>query len=177
MPFTPFHFGPGLLLKAALPNHFSLSVFALANVAMDVEPLLHMLRGDAVLHGVTHTLPGAAVIGIATALLGRKLIPPLWNWVGRVRQVATNSVRITAVQAWLGALSGTFSHCLLDAVMHADMSPFAPFSAANPWLKISWTEHVYLFCVVAGMLGLLLMLLRAAFLAEFGSTDKSGSPS
>jgi hypothetical protein len=74
MPFTPFHFGPGLLVKATIPNHFSLSVFALANVAMDIEPLYRMLHHDAQLHGVTHTLIGAGFIGVATALAGRSVI-------------------------------------------------------------------------------------------------------
>ena len=47
MPITPFHFGPGALIKAAVPDHFSWTVFALANVVIDLEPVsLFFLIGD-----------------------------------------------------------------------------------------------------------------------------------
>jgi hypothetical protein len=32
----------------------------------------------------------------------------------------------------IGATAGTFSHVLLDSVMHSDIRPFAPFSDSNP---------------------------------------------
>jgi len=44
MPFTPCHVGPGLLLKSAAPRRVSVVAFALANVAIDVETLVHILR-------------------------------------------------------------------------------------------------------------------------------------
>ena len=44
MPFTPFHMGPALALKAVTGRHFSVLVFGIAQVAMDVEPLVGMLR-------------------------------------------------------------------------------------------------------------------------------------
>lgn len=166
MPFTPFHFGPGLLIKAALPNHFSLSMFALANMAMDVEPLYHIMCDDAQLHGATHTLVGAGLIGVGTALWGRIAIRRTWRLSERLSAHAGRPFHITGMQAWLGALLGTFSHVLMDAVMHADVHPFLPFTDANPWLDISCTEHVYLGCVLAGMVGMLFILVRAAFQPE-----------
>ena len=51
MPFTPFHMGAGLALKAMAGRHFSVLTFGMAQVAMDIEPLVGMLRGAAVLHG------------------------------------------------------------------------------------------------------------------------------
>jgi membrane-bound metal-dependent hydrolase YbcI (DUF457 family) len=69
---------------------------------------------------------------------------------------------ITRTQSWVGALLGTFSHVAMDAVMHEDMQPLLPFSDANPWLVVSWTQDVYLGCVLAGVLGMLLILIRAA---------------
>lgn len=169
MPFTPFHFGPGLLIKAAIPNHFSLSLFALSNVAMDVEPLYHMLNDDVQLHGVTHSFIGAGLIAAAIAVWGRsairRAVQLFEHWKGR----AASTTVPTKVQAWLGALIGTYSHVLMDAVMHVDVRPFLPFTDENPWLNISWTEHVYLFCVLAGMVGMLLMLVRAAFQTEYSN--------
>lgn len=166
MPFTPFHFGPGLLIKGMIPARFSLSTYALANVAMDVEPLYHILRDDALLHGATHTLIGAGLIGIATALWGRLAIRRAWRLYEHWSANAGASFEITAAQAWTGALLGTFSHVLMDAVMHTDMRPFLPLTDANPWLHVSWTEHVYLGCVLAGMVGMLLILIRAGFQPE-----------
>ena len=73
MPFTPFHLGPGLALKVAGGPRLSLAVFALSQVAMDVEPLVRIVRGDAVVHGFTHTYLGAVPIAIVAALVGRPL--------------------------------------------------------------------------------------------------------
>ena len=36
MPFTPFHFGPGALLKAAAPRHVSLIAFCAAQVLTQI---------------------------------------------------------------------------------------------------------------------------------------------
>ncbi len=67
MPITPFHFGPGALIKAAAPNHFSWMIFALANVVIDLEPVsLFFLIGDPV-HPWLHTFPGA--LGVAVRSL------------------------------------------------------------------------------------------------------------
>ncbi len=166
MPFTPFHFGPGLLLKTLMPGRFSLSMFALANVAMDIEPGYQMLRGAYPLHGFSHTVLGAALIGVATVLLGRIVIRRIWRWYERLSAHAGCAAHMTAQQAWMGALTGVFSHVLLDALMHADMHPLAPFSEANPLLDVSYTQNVYLGCVVAGMAGVLLILVRAGFRPE-----------
>lgn len=158
MPFTPFHFGPGLLLKGLVPHHISLSTFALANVVMDIEPLHHLWRGDVQLHGLTHSVPGALVIGAAVAMGAPALVRCGWQ---RLASAAPGSeVRISRKQAWLSALLGSGSHVVLDAVMHRDMQPLWPFSPANPLLDPTWTQNIYLACVLAGMLGLLLQLLR-----------------
>lgn len=166
MPFTPFHFGPGLLVKAAIPDHFSLSMFALANVAMDVEPLYHMLHHDTQLHGTTHTVIGAGLIGVATALAGRRAICRAWQLYECRGTHAGKPFHITRTQGWVGALLGTFSHLAMDAVMHEDMRPLLPLTDANPWLIVSWTQDIYLGCVLTGMVGLTLLMIRAAFRPE-----------
>jgi membrane-bound metal-dependent hydrolase YbcI (DUF457 family) len=47
------------------------------------------------------------------------------------------NLRMRAVT--LGAIAGTYSHVVLDSLLHADMRPFAPFSAANPLLGLSFS--------------------------------------
>ena len=68
MPFTPFHLGPGALIKAVGGERFSFMIFGGSQVLMDVEPLVRMIRGDAVLHGMSHTIAGALVIGVVSAV-------------------------------------------------------------------------------------------------------------
>ncbi len=166
MPFTPFHFGPGLVIKGLIPERFSLSMFALANVAMDIEPLYHMWHGDAELHGASHTLLGAAFIGSVAAQIGRTAIMRAWQVYGRWSASACVLFPITRTQAWASSMLGTFSHLLLDGMMHADMHPFLPFTDFNPLLGISSTENVYLGCILAGMAGILINLVRAGFQPE-----------
>ena len=101
MPFTPFHFGPGMLIKGLIPKQFSLSVFALANIAMDVEPLYHLLRGGTQLHGASHTLIGAACIGAGTALIAPTAITRAWQWYQKFHVVADLVLSSGLVIEWI----------------------------------------------------------------------------
>jgi hypothetical protein len=64
VPVTPFHMGPALLAKAAAPRRFSLVIFGVSQVVIDVEPLVGLFTGAAVLHGFSHTLTGATLIAV-----------------------------------------------------------------------------------------------------------------
>ena len=53
----------------------------------------------------------------------------------------------------LGALAGTWSHVLLDSVMHADITPWAPWSEANGlyvWVSMSTLHGL---CVTGMLVG------------------------
>ena len=163
MPFTPLHLGPGLAIKGLIPNHFSFSMFTLANVAMDVEPLYRMWRIEFPLHGFSHTLMGALLIAAGSALIGRKAITVGWRIYERLGGNDEESFRMTWVQAWCGALLGTGSHLLLDPLMHAGMRPFVPLTDANPLLMHAWVLPMHLGCVLAGMAGMALILTRAVW--------------
>src|SRR5690242_21468227 len=73
MPVTPFHMGPGLLAKALLGRHLSLMVFGFSQVAIDLEPMAHLVRGDAVLHGFAHTYIGATLVASFSVVAGRPI--------------------------------------------------------------------------------------------------------
>jgi hypothetical protein len=157
MPFTPFHMGPGLAIKAMLGRHFSLTVFGITQVAIDIEPLLRMLHGDRLLHGYTHTYLGATAIAVLGFLVGRPLGERLlvaWNrglapgWL----QLPVASA-ISAPAAASGAVFGAYSRVLLDSLMHADMGPWAPFSDANGLLQMLPLGEIYLFCLGLGAAG------------------------
>jgi len=155
MPFTPFHLGPGALCKAVGGRHFSFMVFGGAQVLMDIEPLIGLLRQQPILHGHTHTLAGALFIGSAAALLGR----PISEWVLRLLSIDHARLRWRAAVA--GAFIGTCSHVMLDALMHADMRPWWPLAEGNALLGAVPLGALHLLCLGCGVLGAACLALRA----------------
>ena len=159
MPVTPFHFGPGALIKGLAPSWFCWISFALANALIDLEPvMLFLLTGDPA-HPWLHTLPGALLVAGIAATLGRA--PCEWALRQWNRWLSPAQARwlgvdpgISPAQAWVGALLGTFSHLALDAVMHADVRPLWPLVANNPWRGVISLEALHLGCVAAAVLAL-----------------------
>jgi hypothetical protein len=149
VPLTPFHFGPGAAVHSAAPRYVSFLAFCGANVLIDVEPLYYMLTGQFPLHRFFHTYVGATLVATATILL----------FLG-ARRVARALQRLSIRAIAIGAFLGTYSHIVLDSVMHADIRPFAPFSDTNPLLGIVSLGALHLFCVIAGGLGVIVVLAR-----------------
>jgi membrane-bound metal-dependent hydrolase YbcI (DUF457 family) len=157
MPITPFHFGPGALIHACAPKHVSFLAFCAANVIIDVEPMYFMATHQYPLHRFFHTYIGASLIVVATIALfvsarwfaKRFWLPNLFKW----RELGLLPVV-------MGAVAGSFTHVLLDSLMHYDMSPFAPFNADNPlWQAVS-LEALHWSCLVAGIVGFLVLGMR-----------------
>ena len=155
MPITPFHLGPGAAFKAIGGRHFSFVVFGGAQVLMDLEPLVGLLRGSAVLHGYTHTLAGALVIGIVAALTGK----PIGGFV--LARMRDSPCPIPWTAAISGAFVGTFSHIAFDAVMHGDMRPWWPLSNTNHLLRVASIERLHLICLALGAIGIAAIAGRA----------------
>ena len=164
MPITPFHLGPGLAVKAVAGERFSLMVFAFSQAMMDIEPTVRVLRGDATVHGLTHTYLGATVIAVASVLIGR----PICQFLLRSLRPDPRSAvltwlfpdtRISWTAAAAGEFIGTYSHVLLDSIMHADMRPLAPWSPHNSLLHAMPMGTLHVACVASGVLGMLLMAL------------------
>jgi hypothetical protein len=163
MPFTPFHMGPGLAIKALSGRHFSLMVFGFSQVAIDIEPLVRIIRGDALLHGLTHTYAGASLIALMSVIAGRPVCQfflnhwspdrssTFWTWLRGPRAISWPA-------AIAGAFAGTYSHVFLDSIMHSDMQPLAPLSGANGLLHVISVGGLHLLCMLGGVLGALLML-------------------
>ena len=160
MPVTPFHVGPGLLLKAVAGRHVSLMVFGFSQVAMDIEVIVRVIRNDILLHGFTHTYLGATLIGLASVVVGRPVCQALlacWTPDSKaVFETWQRAARISWPAAVVGAFAGTYSHVLLDSVMHADMEPLAPFSGSNALLGLVSAGALHVGCALSGVLGVLL---------------------
>lgn len=155
MPITPFHFGPGVLLHSAAPTRVSFLAFVAANGITDIESIYNVLAGNFPVHRFLHTFVGAALVtGLTVALfmgtrrLARIVSLPDWfQW----QQLSLAAVIV-------GAALGAFSHILLDGIMHADMQPLAPWSAANPFLHLVSLRALHWGCIIFGIAGVLLCL-------------------
>ncbi|MCV2883430.1 metal-dependent hydrolase [Aestuariibacter sp. AA17] len=151
MPFTPFHMGPGILIKSLLQGSFSLMVFGWTQIVMDIQPLIVLITGEGHLHGFTHTYVGATLIAIFSGLTGKYL-----SEVGlKVLHITEHGTPIT-IPWWvvyLSAFLGSFSHVLLDSIMHADVEPFFPFSLQNTFLGFIPVSMLHKICLYSGLAG------------------------
>lgn len=157
MPFTPFHFGPGALIHAVAPRHVSFLAFCGANVLIDTEPLYFMLTGQYPLHRFFHTYIGATLVMVATVALfllalrvaARLRLPNPFGWQALTRLAVLG-----------GAAAGSYSHIVLDSVMHADIRPWAPFSAANAFYALISMEALQTLCLACAAAAALIVGLR-----------------
>ena len=164
MPFTPIHFGPGLLLKALVPMRFSFTAFALANVLVDLEPLYHILRGNFPLHGPVHSLLAATTAG-AIAGAGVSVLPKVANAVLEDRDPLPRlpgplRAEFHTSACLLAGMLGGFSHSVIDSFVYADFRPLAPFSARNPLLGLIGADTLTTWLLIAGFGGFALPLVR-----------------
>ena len=167
MPFTPFHFGPAAAVKAVAPRHFSFTMFVFTNVAIDVEPLYYMLTNDWPIHRFFHSYLGATIAAVVCFFAGRPVCAwaiRLWN--ARLSEAQARWLRveprIEILPAATGVLVGTWSHVLLDSLMHSDMEPLAPFAAGSGMTNLVTIAQLELFCALAGALGVAALLVLAA---------------
>ena len=155
MPITPFHLGPGLLFHSVSPRRVSFIAFVAANGITDIESIYNVLKGNFPVHGFLHTLLGAAVVAamtIALFLFMRRLARnyPLPNWF--------EWQQLTLPPVIVGALLGSYSHIVLDGIMHADMRPFAPWSDTNPLLHAVSLGALHWGCIITAIAGVLIWL-------------------
>jgi len=151
MPFTPFHMGPGIFIKALLQGSFSLMVFGWSQIIMDIQPLLVLLTGEGHLHGFSHTYIGATLLGVFSALSGKYLSEIGLKIIGIAN--ASKPLKIAWWVVFLSAFTGTYSHVLLDSIMHSDVAPYYPFSPVNGLLGIISLPLLHQLCIYSALAG------------------------
>ncbi len=157
MPFTPFHFGPGAAFYALAPRHVSFLAFCAANVLIDIEPLYFLLTDQYPLHRFFHTYVGATVIFASTVFLFT--LPQKSKYVTSVLHLLRwqfPSLQKVAT----GTALGSYSHIVLDSLMHPDIRPFAPMGDANPLFQAVSVSNLHWACLAAGVVGLLILGVR-----------------
>jgi len=150
MPFTPLHMGPGIALKAIAQRNFSLMVFGWSQIVIDIQPLYVMLTDKGELHGFSHTLIGAALLGLFCCWSG-KYLGELGLRILREQRHLPISWRTSFISAYIG----TFSHVAIDSIMHSDLAPFYPFSEISPWHGIISIEALHIWCLGTAVIGAL----------------------
>jgi len=151
MPFTPIHMGPGILIKSLLQGSFSLMVFGWTQIVMDIQPLIVLISGEGHLHGFTHTYIGAILIAIFAGLTGKYLS----EFGLKIMKISENENSISIVWwvVFLSAFIGSFSHVLLDSIMHSDVEPFFPFTLDNQFLELISVSMLHKVCLYSGLVG------------------------
>lgn len=164
MPITPFHLGPAVAVKALMPGHFSLTVFAFVQVPIDLEPLYYIAVDANPLHRFMHTFAGASLAAILGVIVGRPLCEAALRWWNahldvRLAPWLSTGSKIPLTAAVSGAVIGAYSHLALDAIMHTDVRPLAPFSQANPLHGMISISMLYWACAIAGLLGVVMYVM------------------
>ena len=167
MPITPFHFGPGLLIKSIAGRHFSWVAFVMANILIDLEPIGYFLLTGEPVHPYLHTYLGALVLGLLVAFFGRRPCEAwtrLWNKRLRPTELEWTKVSqtFTATAIATGGLLGTLSHVAIDSIMHFDVHPWKPFLPGNSIQGLIGIDGLHLWCLGAGLAGGIVMSITRA---------------
>jgi hypothetical protein len=158
MPATPFHLGPGLLIKAVAPRQFSMAAYSLAQVVIDVESGYYLLQGEYPVHRQAHTFLLGGLIGMLCGLI----VSRIGGWWARPRDAVPEPLA-AEFRMPIAVVSGVFGgifHSVLDGIMHEDIRPFRPFTDANPLYELVSIRTLYLFCTITGLVGAALLLAR-----------------
>jgi hypothetical protein len=159
MPFTPFHLGPALGLGLPLRKYIHAPTFILANVAVDIEPLLVVLLGlNYLLHGYLHTFLLSFFFGLAIGFAMfylEKFLHPLYKTL-----LLTPNGTLGLKSFMVAGAFGALLHVLFDSPLYAEMHPFFPITT-NPLYGSVSSADVYSACVWLGILGLIFYAILA----------------
>lgn len=166
MPLTPFHFGPAVAIKAAIPGYFSLSVFVLSQIIMDLEPLYYLLLNKPPLFRFFHTYLGAGAVFLVCLVIGKpvgQLWLKFWNKLISPGQHSRlhSPQTITYKAVLVAAILGPFSHVFLDSIMYSDVHPLAPWSDRNNMLGVINMLGLHLSLIILGTVGAFWLILMA----------------
>jgi hypothetical protein len=157
MPFTPLHLGPALCLGLPLRSYIHAPTFILANVLLDVEPLIVLLLGlNYPLHGYLHTFASAIGVGLAFGFLMFLLERPMGSLYKKL--LLKPKVLFKKSQFIVAGVLGAMLHVLFDAPLYWEIKPFYPLTA-NPLYGWASALEIYLLSFWMGVFGIIFYLL------------------
>ncbi|MGY5858019.1 MAG: hypothetical protein RTU63_01520 [Candidatus Thorarchaeota archaeon] len=160
MPFTPYHFGPGLLLGVVLFPFLDFSTVMVACVILDIEPLsVIIFHLPFAAHGFFHTYLGATIVAIPLALV----IWPMRGYLNSIASFFGLNQESSFRHILPASIIGTYSHVFLDSLLYPEMNPFYPL-IGNPFVGFLQFDFVYGACVFLGMLGFGVYIVRILYL-------------
>jgi hypothetical protein len=140
-----------------LQSSFSLMVFGWAQIVMDIQPLVVLITGEGHLHGFTHTYLGATLLGAVSTLTGKYLSEFGLVLIGISRK--ENPIKISWVVATSSATIGTYSHLILDALMHSDVQQYFPLSLKNELFGMIKVSELHQLCFYMAVIGSVLFFI------------------
>ncbi len=141
IPFTPFHFGPAILLGVLF--HLDMKTLLIASVILDLEPLFVLIFGlDFPLHGFFHSFMGASIVSLLL-----------------VFTIAFIHRSSNKKDLFFASFLCAYIHVLLDSPLYTDMKPFFPFTF-NPFESILGGFEVYSLCILSLIFGVGLHILK-----------------
>ncbi|MGY5864614.1 MAG: hypothetical protein RTV41_08410 [Candidatus Thorarchaeota archaeon] len=163
MPFTPYHFGPAFLLGILLFPFVDLATIMMAGVIIDLEPIAVLfLNLPYPVHGFFHTYLGASIAALALSAV----VYPFRTHLNKLVSLFGLHQNSSFQHIIAAGFVGTYSHVFLDSLLYTEMNPFFPIMG-NPFLGLFLIEAVYTFCVIVGLVGFGVYVLRVIFTPRF----------
>jgi membrane-bound metal-dependent hydrolase YbcI (DUF457 family) len=156
MPFTPYHFGPAVLIGILLFPFIDFATIVVASVILDLEPLAVIFFDLPMpLHAFFHTYLGATIVSIILSICiypFRKSLNEIVSFFGLKQESSFRHILPAS-------LIGTYSHVLLDSFLYAEMNPLFP-ALGNPFVDFLAGGFVYNLCLVLGVIGFFVYMIR-----------------
>lgn len=154
LPFTPYHFGPALLLGILFFPYVDFFSIFLSSVIVDIEPFIILVFGLRLpLHGFFHSFLGGGILVFFSVVLTYSLKPFLNRFLQFFKVYQETNFRKVVSTSFLGV----FIHIILDAFLYNEMNPFYPF-IGNPFLSFLDYFTVYQICIWSFFIGLSIYL-------------------
>jgi len=156
MPFTPFHWGPALLIGMLLFPIFDLPALFVSSVILDLEGLsVITFHLSLPLHGFFHSYLGASILGFLAATI----VYYLYRWLSKITRLFKLEQKSSFKRILYTSLFGVYFHVFLDSFLYWEMNPFYPMYG-NPFLGLISAYEIYWFSMISFPLGLALYAYR-----------------
>ncbi len=153
MPFTPYHFGPGLFIGLLFLNFIDFPTFLIASVIIDIEPFFVLIFNlNYPLHGFFHSFLGGTIIALILTVIMTKIrayFTPLMRFFKIEQEISFKKILFAS-------LLGIYIHILLDSPIYTDIRPIFPLDF-NPFFRLYGlsgllVERICIWCLLAGLI-------------------------